>query len=215
MAKRTPATGEPKFPYTTEPKALRRLLVEIPKRPKPPKLTMEVLKSWGVSKNNNARTAVNVLKKLGLIGSAGEPTDYYIQYMQTGTGPGVLGMRIKDVYKSLFDNVHAPQDEPAEELRKLFNIHSGGGEDAMRLQVQTFKALAEHANFGAAGATGSSQIRNASSPPDTDAGGGGASLPPIRVDLHIHLPENKTSREYETIIQDIAKYIYGRDIQKS
>ena len=33
--------------------------------------------------------------------------------------------------------------EPEDELKKLFHIHSGGGEDTMRLQVQTFKALSE------------------------------------------------------------------------
>ena len=37
-------------------------------------------------------------------------------------------------------------------------------------------------------------------------------LPPMQIDLHIHLPENKTTRDYEAIIQDIAKYIYGRQI---
>ena len=85
----------------------------------------------------------------------------------------------------------------------------------MRLQVQTFKVLAEHANFTVAGAapgskdpnvTGAAQIFS----PDH----GEHRLPPVQVDLHIHLPENKTTREYEAIIQDIAKYIYGREIDK-
>jgi hypothetical protein len=40
--------------------------------------------------------------------------------------------------------------------------------------------------------------------------GGTPDLPPIKIDLHIHLPENKTTRDYEAIIQDIARYIYGR-----
>jgi hypothetical protein len=48
MAKKTPETGVPKFPYTTLPHALRLLLTEIPKRPKPPKVTMDTLKAWNV-----------------------------------------------------------------------------------------------------------------------------------------------------------------------
>lgn len=216
MAKKKQDSGEPKFPYTTEPKALRRLLTEIPKRPKPPKVTMETLKAWNVSNNNNARTAINVLKKLGLLGAAGEPTDLYVEFMKTGVGPGVLAQRIRDVYRVLFESSHAPQNEPNDELRKLFNIHSGGGEDAMRLQVQTLKILAEHANFGVGVAAGTSK--------DQVVGGVGQGLsadhgeqrlPPIQVDLHIHLPENKTSRDYEAIIQDIAKYIYGRAVEKA
>jgi Family of unknown function (DUF5343) len=215
VAKKTSESNSPKFPYTTQPKALRRLLAEIPKRPKPPKMTMETLKAWDVSSNNNASTAINVLKKLGLLDSSGAPSALYVDFMKTGSGPGVLADRIRDIYRVLFENCHAPQNESDEELKKLFNIHSGGGEDAMRFQIQTFKALSEHANFGAAAVGGASS----SSPKDGVGGGAGGpidrGLPPIQVDLHIHLPENKTTRDYEAIIQDIAKYIYGRDFDKS
>jgi hypothetical protein len=217
MAKTTINSGAPKFPYTTEPKALRRLLAEIPKRPKPPKVGMETLRAWDVSNNNNATTAIGVLKKIGLIGQSGEPTSIYVEFMKTGTGPGVLGERIKDTYRVLFDNSHAPQSESEDELKKLFHIHSGGGPDAMRFQIQTFKALSEHASFGAT--AGVDEIRAAGAASAVPLPGGrNASerqFPPVQVDLHIHLPENKTTRDYEAIIQDIAKYIYGRNIEKS
>jgi hypothetical protein len=215
MAKKTIDHGEPKFPYTTDPKSLRRLLAEIPKRPRPTKLTFDTLKAWNVSNNNNARTAINVLKKLGLLGSTGEPTPKYVEFMKTGTGPVVLGACIKELYGVLFENSHAPQDESEDVLKNLFHIHSGGGEDAMRLQIQTFKALSEYAKFTLPGEhvtssgtavrdTGNVQRAN---PPEQH-------LPPIQVDLHIHLPENKSSRDYEAIIQDIARYIYGRNVEK-
>ena len=74
MAKKTSDGVEPKFPYTTEPKALRRLLAEIPKRPKPPKVTRDTLKAWDVSNSHNSSTVINVLKKIGLLGATGEPT---------------------------------------------------------------------------------------------------------------------------------------------
>lgn len=217
MAKKGSDNGEPKFPYTTEPKALRRLLAEIPKRPKPPRVTMDSLKAWDVSKNNNASTAITVLKKIGLLGSTGEPTNLYIEFMKTGSGPSVLAERIKNAYGVLFESSHAPQKETDDELKKLFHIHSGGGEDAMRLQIQTFKALSEHANFSSA--DGMSESRASGTGPGDGLAAGvnrdGQKLPPIQVDLHIHLPENKTTRDYEAIIQDIAKYIYGRDIDRT
>lgn len=214
MPKKTADSGEPKFPYTTEPKALRRLLTEIPKRPKPPKVTLDTLKAWNVSSNNNARTAINVLKRIGFLGPSGDPMAAYIEFMKKDSGATVLAERVKDVYRVLFDNSFAPQNDTDEDLRNLFNIHSGGGEDAMRLQVQTFKALCEYANFSTAAGT----------PTKPDLGRLGAAqatgnsppgLPPVQVDLHIHLPENKTTRDYEAIIQDIARYIYGRNIDKT
>jgi hypothetical protein len=216
MAKKASDSGEPKFPYTTQPKALRRLLAEIPKRPKPLKVNMNTLKAWDVSSNNNARTAIGVLKGLGLLGQGGEPTDVYVEFMKTG-GPAALAERIRDTYRVLFADSHAPQNETDEELKKLFHIHSGGGEDAMRFQVQTFKALSEHANFNAA--NGGSQMRQDVTGIGAGQGGGVShgeqKLPAVQVDLHIHLPENKTTRDYEAIIQDIAKYIYGRDIDET
>ncbi len=214
--KKQQSTGEPKFPYTTEPKSLQRLLSEIPKRPKPPKVGMETLKGWGVSNNNNAMTAVRVLKKIGLLSSSGEPLDAYVEFMKTGSGPALLAQRMRQTYRVLFENSLAPQSESDDELKKLFNIHSGGGADVMRLQVQTFKILAEFADFGAAGSgdDGSKGISSGNGSQLQTGTGTGVALPPIQVDLHIHLPENKTSRDYETIIQDIARYIYGREIGK-
>jgi len=136
MPSKKQETGEPKFPYTVEPQALRRLLIEIPKRPKPPKVSRGTLQSWNVSKSNNSGQMIGVLKKLGLLNATGEPTDLYTEFMKTGVGPSVLAQRIRDVYRVLFENSHAPQNETNEELKKLFNIHSGGGEDAMRYQIQ-------------------------------------------------------------------------------
>jgi hypothetical protein len=211
MAKKSPDSGEPRFPYTTLPQALRRLLAEIPKRPKPPKLSVETLKAWNVTSSNNA-TPIGVLKKLGIVGSAGEPTDNYVEFMKTGIGPTVLAQRIRDVYRVLFENSHAPQDESNDELRKLFNIHSGGADETVRLQVQTFKVLAEYANFGSVGAVLGAKDQNVGGAPGSAASSDNQGLPPVQVDLHIHLPENKTTRDYEAIIQDIAKYIYGRQV---
>jgi hypothetical protein len=211
MAKKIEETSEPKFPYTTQPLALRRLLTEIPKRPVPPRVTMSTLQSWAVSSSANGRTVIGVLKKLGLLTQSGEPTSSYTEYMKTGSGPGVLGQRIKEVYRVLFENTLAPQSVSPDELLKLFNIHSGGNSDLLRLQRQTFKTLSEFANFesnqdSVKGGVGATPATNGASPENHP-------LPPIRVDLHIHLPENKTTRDYEAIIQDIAKYIYGRNIE--
>jgi hypothetical protein len=214
MAKVGSNTGQPKFPYTTQPKALRRLLAEIPKRPKPPRVALSTLKAWDVS-NANDTSPISVLKKIGLLGQSGEPTDLYVEFMKTGTGPAMLAERIKLVYRILFEDSHSPQSESDDELKKLFHIHSGGGEDAMRYQILTFKALSEYASFSSTPAPGESGSAGA----PTSAGGGSrqaaGQLPPIQIDLHIHLPENKTSRDYEAIIQDIARHIYGRDIEKS
>ncbi len=74
-----------------------------------------------------------------------------------------------------------------------------------------FKALSEYADFGGPSslvistrAAGQTNLTNGSTGHHPNA------LPAVQIALHIHLPENKTPRDYESIIQDIAKYIYGR-----
>jgi len=217
MAK-TPAakavtSSVPKFAYTTTPSVLRKLLKEIPKRPKPPKIDESTLQSWGLAKGGNSLTAIRVLKKLGLLSTLGEPQDAYVDFMKHGTGPTALAARIKDHYRVLFENSHSPQTDSTDALKNLFNINSGGTTATLDLQIQTFKALCEHADFkggakpaiegNGSGVDDAGQSRSDS--------GGAPRLPPIKVDLHIHLPENKSTRDYEAIIQDIAKYIYGRE----
>jgi hypothetical protein len=211
MAKRGTSDTTPKFPYTTSPAALRRLLQEIPKRPRPGKLTLDVLKTWKVTSSNDA-TPISVLKKLGLVGVNGEPLQGYADFMQPPpTGPRSLGVRVREQYKELFETSHEPHKNPSE-LRTFFNINSGGGERAIDYQIQTFKALSESADFSSSGAPDGSNDQDRKADDQRRGAGGSGKLPPIQIDLHIHLPENKSTRDYEAIIQDIAKYIYGRTV---
>lgn len=213
MAKRPKADTQPKFPYTSSPAALRRLLQEIPKRPRPGKLTLDTLKTWKVTSSNDA-TPLGVLKKIGLLGASSEPTAAYTEFMKTPpTGPRTLGSLVKEQYRELFETSHEPHRDTAE-LRTFFNINSGGGERAIELQVQTFKALCEFADFGGAPDSAAAGASGASAQGGAARGGGSEELPPVQIALHIHLPENKTARDYESIIQDIAKYIYGKTVDR-
>src|SRR5689334_17028067 len=67
---------EKKFPYTTVPNNLRKLLNTIPTIGQPPKATQRWLESIGFSGGNN-RSLLPVLRHIGVIGSSGEPTEYW------------------------------------------------------------------------------------------------------------------------------------------
>jgi Family of unknown function (DUF5343) len=119
-----PQATKPKFPYTTKPGSLRKLLKEIPNRPKPPKFDMTMLRSWGFSDSNDHST-LRVLKAVNLLGPSNEPTELYSRFMDLTGGARVLGPEIKRVYQPLFSASLAPYDESYEKLKNLFNIHSG------------------------------------------------------------------------------------------
>jgi Family of unknown function (DUF5343) len=206
------AATVPKFPYTTKPSSLRRLLQDIPKKPKPPKFDGGLLKSWGFPDNNDY-TMLRVLKAVGLLNVNSEPTDLYTQYMRIGVGPAVLAEPIKKIYEPLFNASHAPYKEPTEQLQNLFNIHSGGGASALDAQIQTFKALCENTSFDALSPVPSAALSAASSVPGGPRAAPASAIvgsPVVNINLHIHLPENKTRRDYEAIIEDIGRYIFGR-----
>jgi Family of unknown function (DUF5343) len=205
------ATGSataPKFPYTTKPSSLRRLLQDIPKKPKPPKFDGGLLKSWGFADNNDY-TMLRVLKAVGLLDANNEPTDLYTQYMRIGVGPAVLAEPIKKLYEPLFNASHAPYKDSTEQLQNLFNIHSGGGARALDAQIQTFKALCENTSFDAL-PPAPSPVASAAGSPGPTAVSLIPATPVVNINLHIHLPENKTRRDYENIIEDIGRYIFGR-----
>jgi hypothetical protein len=204
----------PKFPYTTKPASLRRLLKEIPKKPKPTKFDMDLLRSWGFADANDY-SMLRVLKPINLLNDKNEPTEIYSRFMNIDEGGKVLAPEIKRVYAPLFQASHTPYSETNEKLRNLFNIHSGGGDRSLDQQVQTFKALCENTSFDSmptvvsTGAVGASAHLGAVE--GALRGTEGGSNPTININLHIHLPENKSRRDYEDIIEDIGRYIFGRN----
>lgn len=202
---RDETTAEPKFPYCTTPQSLRRFLEIVPQKPKPPKVTGATLKVWGL-KNSNDQSILRVLKAADLLGPGGDTTPTYAEFMTKDKGPAALGKKIREIYSTLFENVPNPEKASSPDLTNFFNIHSGGGERTIRFQIDTFKALAAYATFGETDPLAGKEI-------DGEVhgnGGGRAEEPTIRVDLHIHLPENKTRADYDALLESIATHLYGR-----
>ena len=203
------AETEAKFPYTTKPSSLRRLLQAIPKKPKPPKFDKDILRSWGFTDANDY-SMLRVLKAVGLLGEKNEPTQVYEKYMDLSSGPAVLADPIKRLYQPLFLASHEPFKEPAEKLQNLFNIHSGGGDRSLEQQIQTFKALSENADFSQSGKPPIRKDRIPAENDDASSSTTQTNTAGIHISLHIHLPENKSPRDYERIIEDIGRYIFQR-----
>lgn len=203
--------SEAKFPYTTKPASLRRLLKEIPKKPKPSRFDRDLLRSWSFGDTND-QTMLRVLKAVTLLNDRNEPTDLYSRFMSLDDGAKALGPEVKRVYAPLFEASLSPFQESNERLKNLFNIHSGGGDSSLDFQIQTFKALCENASFDqTSGSTTVVQATGVGIATGIPLSSGAMSGPVVNINLHIHLPENKSRRDYEDIIEDIGRYIFGRD----
>jgi hypothetical protein len=217
-AKGTATNTQPAFPYCDRPGTLRRFLGEVPRRPRPLKVNGEYLSGLRMGGNANA-TLVRVLKALGFVNEHNQPTELYAGFMHAGTGPAIMAKQVRATYPQLFAAHHRPDREPNDSLRNLFNIHSGGAERTIDLQIQTFRALCENADFDATGAFVSAPAAG-SVAMNQDAGGSNGTgsnrvttdvstnALAVHIDLHIHLPPGKSARDYQYIIQDIARYLY-------
>lgn len=201
------ATTKPKFPYSSKPNSLRKFLELVTTKPRPSKVNGSTLRAWGL-KDTNDQTIIRVLKALGLVDSKNEPTDRYTEFMSPEKGPAVLAGAVRDVWAPIFENSHEPYREDDATLRRYFNVSSGGSESTMACQVQTFKAACDHADFKAV-----PPVLNGVNPPPADPPPPNSAGATIHIDLHVHLPENKSRRDYEYIFEDIARYILGRDIR--
>jgi hypothetical protein len=153
---------------------------------------------------------LRVLKAVGLLNDKNEPTDLYSQFMHIEGGAAVLAAHIRRIYQPLFNATHAPHNESSEKLQNLFNIHSGGGDRALKQQIQTFKALSENTRFDGADPSITPVGVGTASSASAGAVAYAQGSPAININLHIHLPENKSRREYEGMIEDIGRYIFGR-----
>ncbi len=112
-------SGAPKYPYTTMPQSLRRLLEAIPAKPKPPKVNGSTLKVWGF-KNTNEQSMLRVLKALGLLTNNGDTTEAYADFMRRDIGASVLGKLLQDTYVELFENVTNPGSATNDDLVSFF-----------------------------------------------------------------------------------------------
>jgi hypothetical protein len=215
QSKTRATTSEPKFPYTPAPNSLRKFLKQAPHKPKPPKVTSELLKSWGLTSSND-RYIIGILKKLDFLDPTGVPTQNYEAFMYKVTGPATMGVQIRRVYAPLFQASLRPHEDSEEDLKRLFHIHSGGSEGTIKFQILTFKTLCEFASFEpqlpVTQPTTTGLLTASTAGPPTMQASVGTAVPTIHIDLHIHLPENKTTRDYEAIIQDIARYIYKEEV---
>ncbi len=180
----------------------------VPQKPKPPKVTGATLKVWGL-KNSNDHSILRVLKAVDLLGANGDTTPTYAEFMTKDKGPAALGKKIRAVYSTLFENVPNPEKASNADLTNFFNIHSGGGERTIRYQIDSFKALANFATFGEADPLAGNGTQDASNA-GVDGAGGRAGEPVLRVDLHIHLPENKSRADYDALLESIATHLYNR-----
>jgi hypothetical protein len=186
----------------------------------PPKFTVAFLQSLGYTSTSD-RLVINVLKSLGFLTPAGQPTERYFRYLDPAQSRRVLAEGVRDAYADLFQVNTNAQSMPRAELKgKLKVLSQGKLSDAVADKMaMTFVALGKQADWASAAPAVT---------PATPAGGraadgdgdttddDGAKDEPLAGDLRlgglvyniqIQLPESRDQAVYDALFKSLKLHL--------
>ena len=134
------------YPYMMSNNKIAPIISKIQTAAKPPKLTLEVLRSIGFSSTND-RAVIPLLKKLSFLSEDGVPTSYYDQLRDKTTSRTIMASRIRELYSELFAiNVKINEDSEAN-IKGAISRVTGKDDVGVTRIFNTFKALCDVADF--------------------------------------------------------------------
>ena len=198
------------YPWTLSPGRLKEFFDSIPTTGVPDKVTTIHLEKIGF-KSKNDRRMVSILKDLGFISEGGAPTDTWKAYRNRGNSRAIMAQAMRTAYADLYKTYPDAQRKDNEALRNFFGSHSDGGERILQAIVQTFKALAELADFGADAPDGSDggEALDTSNQKVVEVRrknitGSGLT---VNVNIQLTLPDSASAETYDTFFGALKKHI--------
>lgn len=202
------------YPYILTNNKIDPILSKIRSAAKPSKFTHEFLKQLGFSSSND-RAIIPLLKKLGFILEDGAPTEYYGRLRDTTDWQFVLGERIQDLYKDLYNvdtEIHKKSDD---EIKGAITRITGKDEGAVGRYFTTFKAITNLAKFGTSPKI-AKEVKESTEepvspvlktkPPLEEKGAEGLSF---HHNIEIHLPATTDISVYNAIFKSLRENLLG------
>ncbi len=182
----------------------------------PERFTNKFLEDLGY-KSSNDRLITGLLKALGLLGDAGEPTQRYYDFLDQTQSKKVIAMGIQEAYEDLFNLRRDAQNMSQEEIKnKLKTLTQGSKSDkVIESMARTFKTLCDYADWSDIIAEPKhDDAVHPETPPSVPQ-------PPKQViqdapqtnqlglhyNIQIHLPETTNMAVYDAIFQSLKKHL--------
>jgi hypothetical protein len=200
------------YPYCTVPGKLSEFMKKIRDIGVPGKVTTSWLPTIGFGSKND-RSIIPVLKFVGLVDPNGVPSQHWLQYRGAG-GERALAGAVQSAYKELFNTYPDAPSRSVEELKNFIRGHSSYGSQAVGKAVQTFKALADHADFQDGAIRVGASNKQTGGIPETDSATSkspGASItaaPSLHIDIQLHISPEASMEQIEKMFESMAKYLY-------
>jgi hypothetical protein len=137
------------LPYSTAPGTLEKMLEKIRVASEPERFTQDFVGTKLAMKGGTAKTCIPFLKKMGMVGSDGKPTDIYREYRNPKKSRTALGRAFRIIYARLFEMNEYVHDADDSEVLGLI-VECTGSEkssSATKFTMATFNMLRKHADF--------------------------------------------------------------------
>lgn len=193
------------YPYMVSNNKIGPIFEKIKSAARPSKFTNEFLRTIGFTSTND-RAAIPLLKRLGFLSDDGSPTSYYDRLKDNTQHKFVIGERIKDLYRELYnvnENIHIAPDE---EIKGALSRITGKDEKLVNFYFATFKTLIGLAKFD-----GASAKKNEAEPEkkkveikdEEDFNEKKKPRPDFHYNIQIHLPATTDISVYNAIFKSL------------
>jgi hypothetical protein len=203
--------------YLTSQKNLKSIFEAMQAAQAPKKFTISFLESLGF-KNTSDRLIIGVLKSLGFLTPAGEPTTRYYEFLDQTQSNRVLADGVRDAYADLFQvNTRANELSNTEVKNKLKTLTQGQfTESVLDKMAATFKSLSVLADFAEAHkpqVAAGNPTETQKEPLSADSGlAREISHPPVKLgglvyNIQIHLPESRDPAVYDALFRSFKDHL--------
>lgn len=178
---------------------------EIPEMGVPDKITTTTLPSLGY-KSTNDRCLPPILKFIGFLDANGVPTERYKNFRNKQVSKSVMADAIKTAYADLFKLYPDAYNKDFTNLRDFFSGTTKAGDKALKLTVESFKALCDFADFkGAPVVVEDKKNKETQAIPQIPAG------VTINLNIQLTLPATSDATVYDKIFKALRENLLTRD----
>jgi hypothetical protein len=137
------------LPYSTSTGTLEKMLEKIKAASVPDRFTQDFVGTKLAMKGGTAKACIPLLKKLGLVGSDGTPTDLYKEFRNPKKSRAALGKAVRRAYARLYEMNEYVHDADDSEVLGLIVECTGGEKSSAstKYTLATFNMLRKHADF--------------------------------------------------------------------
>ncbi|WP_217551389.1 DUF5343 domain-containing protein [Streptomyces sp. GbtcB6] len=208
------------FPYTPTPGKLEEFLEKLQGVGVPTRIDQQYLGSVGFA-SSNSRPFIPLMKKIGLLGSSGKPTELYTKGLRGGeSGRALIAAGIRAGYDNVFQTYSDAYNRSDAELATFFRSHSDLDDKKVGLAVKTFKAVCKFGNFNSvAGAAGNEdegdegvadeQAESTNGRRQRQQGSNGSGSVVINVNIALSVDATSDAAVYDAFFAAMAKHLKG------